>query len=70
MGSVRSWFYPLALEPMEVRRERIIMLAEAYAIFGALFLNGTWVLHEWGSPDGYGGCDYDEGIGCHPAVDR
>ena len=31
---LRKRFYSLALEPMEVRRDRIIMLAEAYAIFG------------------------------------
>lgn len=48
MGTNRAWYYSLALEPMEVRRERIIMLAEAYAIFGALFLNGTWFLYEFG----------------------
>ncbi|KAL7537385.1 hypothetical protein ACHAXR_012220 [Thalassiosira sp. AJA248-18] len=43
---------------MEERRERIIMLAEAYAIFGALFLSGTWVLYEWGSSNAYG-CSND-----------
>ncbi|ACI65032.1 predicted protein [Thalassiosira pseudonana CCMP1335] len=55
--SRKSSFYSLALEPMEVRRERIVMMSEAYAIFGALFLSGTWVLYEWGSVFGYGGCD-------------
>lgn len=70
MGTNKAWFYSLALEPMEVRRERIIMLAEAYAIFGALFLSGTWVLYEWGSSYGYGGCMYEETSYCHPAVDR
>jgi len=69
MGTSKAWFYSLALEPMEVRRDRIIMLAEAYAIFGALFLGGTWVLYEWGSSFGYGGCFADD-AGCHPAVDR
>lgn len=49
MRTSLAWFYSLALEPMSVRSERIIMLSEAYAIFGALFLAGTWVLYEWGS---------------------
>ncbi|KAL3827693.1 hypothetical protein ACHAXA_000566 [Cyclostephanos tholiformis] len=40
----------LALEPVELRREKVIMLAEAYTIFGALFLAGTWLLYEWGKP--------------------
>ena len=55
MRTSLAWFYSLALEPMSVRSERIIMLSEAYAIFGALFLAGTWVLYEWGS---------DWGVGC------
>ena len=29
-----GWFYNLALEPMEIRSERIIMMAEQYALFG------------------------------------
>ena len=70
LGTNKVWFYSLALEPMEVRSERIIMLAEAYAIFGALFLSGTWVLYEWGSGYGYGGCRYEETSYCSPAVDR
>jgi hypothetical protein len=76
--SRKSSFYSLALEPMEVRRERIVMMSEAYAIFGALFLSGTWVLYEWGSVFGYGGCDaryYDAttgryGEGCSQVVHR
>ena len=48
LGTNRAWFYSLALEPMEIRKERIIIMAEAYAIFGALFLNGTWFLYEFG----------------------
>ena len=28
---------------------------EAFAIFGALFLAGTWILYEWGSGLAYGG---------------
>lgn len=48
MSTNRAWYYSLALEPMEIRKERIIMLAEAYAIFGALFLNGTWFVYEFG----------------------
>ncbi|KAL9189059.1 hypothetical protein ACHAXT_011549 [Thalassiosira profunda] len=70
LGTNKAWFYSLALEPMEVRRDRIIMLAEAYAIFGALFLSGTWVLYEWGSGYGYGGCRWEDTEYCHPAVDR
>lgn len=58
MPSMRMWdaaFMALALEPLEIRNERIIMLFEAYAIFGALLLNGVWVVYEWGSWKGYGG---------------
>ena len=37
----RSWYYALSLEPNQEKRESfMIMLAEAFAIFGALFLNG------------------------------
>mmetsp|Transcript_20613 Transcript_20613/g.37552 ORF Transcript_20613/g.37552 Transcript_20613/m.37552 type:complete len:324 (+) Transcript_20613:79-1050(+) len=57
-------FYALALEPMDIRNERIIMLFEAYAIFGALFMGAIWMLYEFGSPNGYGG------EGGHPMVHR
>lgn len=70
MRTNKAWFYSLALEPMDVRRDRIIMLAEAYAIFGALFLSGTWVLYEWGSSLGYGGCRYDSAEFCNANIDR
>mmetsp|Transcript_31762 Transcript_31762/g.47872 ORF Transcript_31762/g.47872 Transcript_31762/m.47872 type:complete len:359 (+) Transcript_31762:359-1435(+) len=71
MRSNLVWFYSMSLEPLDVRKERIIMLAEAYAIFGALFLSGTWVLYEWGSSLGYGGCSLDDGsFACHPVLDR
>ena len=33
LGTSKAWFYSLALESMEVRSERIVMLAEAYAIY-------------------------------------
>ena len=49
LGLNRTFFYSLAIEPLQVRRERIIMLVEAYSIFGALFLNGTWFIWEYGS---------------------
>ncbi|KAL7542629.1 hypothetical protein ACHAXR_011941 [Thalassiosira sp. AJA248-18] len=55
MGTFNGDAYCLALEPMEVRSEKIVQLAEAYAIFGGLFLGGTWVLYEWGSPLSFGG---------------
>lgn len=72
LGTNKAWFYSLALEPMHVRSERIVALAEAYSLFGALFLSGTWVLYEWGSGYGYGGCKYEEGDAsyCHQIVDR
>lgn len=49
-GHRHSDAYFLALEPPEIRNERITMLSEAYSIFGGLFLGGTWILFEWGSP--------------------
>lgn len=56
MKSIRStdacWF-ALSLMPMEVRNERVIMVFEAYTIFGALFFAATWVVYEWGSPKAY-----------------
>ena len=55
MGSQHVWFYEMALQPLEERRERIIMIAEAQAIFGALFLTGSFVVYEWGSSLAYGG---------------
>ncbi|KAL7546377.1 hypothetical protein ACHAWF_009715 [Thalassiosira exigua] len=39
---------------MEVRNERIIMMFESFAIFGALFLGGTWIVYEFGSRNAYG----------------
>eukprot|EP00578_Thalassiosira_sp_NH16_P023680 CAMPEP_0181083810 /NCGR_PEP_ID=MMETSP1071-20121207/4364_1 /TAXON_ID=35127 /ORGANISM="Thalassiosira sp., Strain NH16" /LENGTH=397 /DNA_ID=CAMNT_0023165509 /DNA_START=41 /DNA_END=1234 /DNA_ORIENTATION=+ len=53
--SNRAWAYCLALESPTVRSDRIVMVYETYAIFGALFLGGTWVLYEWGSTLAYGG---------------
>ena len=44
LGTNKVWFYSLALEPMEVRSERIIMLAEAYAIFGVRSTDITLLL--------------------------
>ncbi len=70
MRSNLAWLYSMSLEPMDVRKERIIMLSEAYAIFGALFLSGTWVLYEWGSSLGYGGCSVGDSFVCHPGLDR
>ena len=53
--SNRAWAYCLALESPTIRSERIVLVYETYAIFGALFLGGTWVLYEWGSTLAYGG---------------
>lgn len=39
MGEWDAQWYALALEPTAIRNERIIMLFEAYAIFGALFMS-------------------------------
>mmetsp|Transcript_19309 Transcript_19309/g.41922 ORF Transcript_19309/g.41922 Transcript_19309/m.41922 type:complete len:409 (-) Transcript_19309:184-1410(-) len=57
MGDSHAFFLALALEPTDIRNERIIQLFQAYAIFGALFMNGVWILYEWGSWKGYGGDD-------------
>jgi hypothetical protein len=54
MGHACTDAYYLALEPIEIRREKIVQLSEAYAIFAGLFLGGTFVLYEWGSPRGFG----------------
>ena len=53
LGSTLPFFYPLSLEPFTARKERIVMLAEAFAIFGALFLNGIWFIWEYGSSNDY-----------------
>ena len=42
LGSCKTFYYSLAMEPFSVRSDRIIMLTEAYAVFGVLFLEGTW----------------------------
>jgi len=60
MNKFDASFYALALEPSEIRNERIIMLFEAYTIFGALFMASVWIIYEWGSPKGYGGQDTNE----------
>jgi len=44
MSDARAVCYAMALEPMEIRNERVIQLFEAYAIFGALFMNAVWIL--------------------------
>lgn len=42
-----SWYYALALEPPVIRRERVILFAEAYTIFGALFFVAVHALWEY-----------------------
>mmetsp|Transcript_22437 Transcript_22437/g.51486 ORF Transcript_22437/g.51486 Transcript_22437/m.51486 type:complete len:414 (+) Transcript_22437:31-1272(+) len=59
MDSMDACWCSLMLEPMESRSVRVIMLGEAYALFGALFLNCTWILYEYGSVKGYGDTDED-----------
>mmetsp|Transcript_18186 Transcript_18186/g.45025 ORF Transcript_18186/g.45025 Transcript_18186/m.45025 type:complete len:373 (+) Transcript_18186:161-1279(+) len=49
IGSNMSMFLPLTLEPIPLQRERIIMLAEAYAIYGSLFINAVFFIWEYGS---------------------
>lgn len=51
VGRNDTCFFALALEPMHIRNERIIQTFEAYAIFGALFMNCVWILYEWGNPN-------------------
>ena len=46
--SQNAWFYSLALDTQPIRRDRIVQLAEAYCLFAALFLNGTWFIYEYG----------------------
>mmetsp|Transcript_19924 Transcript_19924/g.30780 ORF Transcript_19924/g.30780 Transcript_19924/m.30780 type:complete len:372 (-) Transcript_19924:264-1379(-) len=55
MNELEAKCYALALEPMEIRNERIIQLFEAYAIFGALFMAAIYTLYEYGSHKAYGG---------------
>jgi len=56
MGDLSVAFLSLDLEPTHIRNERITQIFEAYAIFGALFMNGVWIIYEWGSSKGgYGG---------------
>ncbi|KAL9182665.1 hypothetical protein ACHAXT_013317 [Thalassiosira profunda] len=56
LATMQAWAYYVHLLPREVQSERTIMYAEAYALFGALFMNTSWILYEWGSPrNGYGG---------------
>ena len=56
MGDLSVAFLSLDLEPTPIRNERITQIFEAYAIFGALFMNGVWIIYEWGSSKGgYGG---------------
>ncbi|KAL7540340.1 hypothetical protein ACHAWF_006653 [Thalassiosira exigua] len=49
---------------MEIRNERIVMMFESFAIFGALFLGGTWVVYEFGSRKAYG---YNADDGAEPS---
>src|SRR5210317_1591647 len=60
MESINAFYYSLALAPMENRSARIIMLGEMFAVFGALFLAGTWIIWEWGSSKTHGGEGTDE----------
>lgn len=62
MGNTKAGLFALALEPMHIRNERIIQLFEAFAIFGALFVNVVWILYEWGSSKGYGGDDTNQNV--------
>ena len=47
MGDLSVAFLSLDLEPTHIRNERITQIFEAYAIFGALFMNGVWIIYEW-----------------------
>lgn len=49
LRTTRAWYYSLSLLPANQRREMTIMLAEAWALFGALFLNGIWFVWEYGN---------------------
>ena len=49
MGSFTGFFLSLCLEPPRMKQERVIMIAEAYALFAALFLNGVWFIWEYGN---------------------
>ena len=49
LGTSRAFVYAMTMEPIELRSEKAIMLSEAFAIFGALYLGGSWVIYEWGS---------------------
>ena len=42
MDSMDACWCSLMLEPTKSRSARVVMLGEAYALFGALFLNCTW----------------------------
>ncbi|KAL9183205.1 hypothetical protein ACHAXT_004992 [Thalassiosira profunda] len=64
MNAIATANYSLALDPLAVRSEKTIMVAEAMTIFGALFLGGTFILFEWGSAKSYGG------EGTNAVVDR
>ena len=39
LATMQAWAYYVHLLPREVQSERTIMYAEAYALFGALFMN-------------------------------
>ncbi|EJK57603.1 hypothetical protein THAOC_22337 [Thalassiosira oceanica] len=59
MDSMDAYCCALMLDPMESRSVRVIMLGEAYALFGALFLSCTWILYEYGSVKAYGDAEED-----------
>lgn len=57
LGRMDALNFSRWLEPTKIRNERIAMLYEAYAIFGALFMSAVWIIYEWGSSKGYGDVD-------------
>ena len=55
LNSLISFFYAFPLSDTDVQSNRIVMIFEAYTLFSALFLGGTWIIYEWGSEYAYGG---------------
>ena len=54
LNSLLSWSYAFPLSDSTVQSNRIVMIFEAYTLFSALFLGGTWIIYEWGSEYAYG----------------
>lgn len=47
INSMNALWYRLALEPLEIRNNRVLIFFECITIFGLFFISSAWAFYEW-----------------------